>query len=233
VKRTTNVTTRWSVRVAVAAACVATAGVITACGSSSASVKYLATDRNSPQGVTLAWNFETDPVGVTPGGVEVFSGDWEVRANEEGAPSPPNVLCQTASETFPALALDNTIYEDLDVSTRFKAISGKNDQAAGIIFRVQDKDNYYILRANALENSVNLYKYTAGSRSELKGASVPVSSGQWHELRVETNDETLRGYLDGALVVETPDDTFHAGRVGLWTKADSVTCFDDVKAKAP
>ena len=59
-----------------------------------------------------------------------------------------------------------------------------------------------------------------------------MSAGRWHELRVETNDETLRGYFDGTLVVETTDDTFHAGRIGLWTKADSVTCFDDVKATA-
>ncbi len=224
---------RWCQHSAMEAARVVVAVLIVACGNAKASVKYRATDRNSTSGTTLSWNFDTDAIGSVPSGVEVFSGRWEVRANEEGAPSPPNVLCQTGRATFPSLALDSTIYEDLDVTTRFKAISGRDDQAAGIIFRVQDKDNYYILRANALENSVNLYKYTGGSRSELKGANVPVSAGQWHELRVETNDETLRGYLDGTLVVETTDDTFHAGRVGLWTKADSVTCFDDVKAMAP
>lgn len=215
------------------AALVALVVLMTACGNAKASVKYFATDRNSVAGATLSWNFDGDAAGSVPGGVEVFSGKWEVRANEEGAPSPPNVLCQTGNATFPSLVLDNTIYEDLNVTTRFKAIFGKEDQAAGIIFRVQDKDNYYILRANALENSVNLYKYTGGSRSQLKGAGVPVSAGQWHELRIETNDETLRGYLDGTQVVETADDTFHAGKIGLWTKADSVTCFDDVKAKAP
>ncbi len=231
--RTTNIAAPWSWRFAITAACVAVSGVIAACGSSKASVKYRASDRNSTPSATLSWNFAADAPGRAPGGVEIFSGKWEVRANEQGAPSPPNVLCQTGSATFPSLALDSTIYEDLDVTTRFKAISGKDDQAAGIIFRVQDKDNYYILRANALEDSVNLYKYTGGSRTELKGAGAPVAAGEWHDLRVETNDETLRGYLDGALVVETTDDTFHAGRIGLWTKADSVICFDDVKAKAP
>jgi len=212
--------------------CLVLVVLVAACGNAKGSVRYHATDRDSTPDATLSWDFDHDTPGQPPDGAETFSGKWEVRANEEGAPSPPNVLCQTQSATFPALALDNTIYEDLEVTTRFKAIAGKEDEAAGIIFRVQDKDNYYILRANALENSVNLYKYTGGSRSELKGASVGVSAGQWHELRVETNDETLRGYFDGMLVVETTDDTFHAGRIGLWTKADSVTCFDDVKATA-
>jgi hypothetical protein len=96
-----------------------------------------------------------------------------------------------------------------------KPISGRVDQAAGIIFHMQDKDNYYILRANALEGNTNLYKYVGGRRSILKEGSAQVASGQWQELRLEANGNYLRGFLNGQLVVETSDDTFAAGKVGL------------------
>src|SRR5438552_2616406 len=104
------------------------------CGGKAA-VKYGGAERNSTPGVTKSWSFDHDAAGSLPGGAEVFSGKWGVRANEAGAPSGPNVLCQTGIATFPALLLDNTVYEDVDVSTRFKAISGKEDEAAGLIFR--------------------------------------------------------------------------------------------------
>ena len=93
---------------------------------------------------------------------------------------------------------------------------------------VQDKDNYYILRANALEANVNLYKYAGGQRSGIKDGGAKVVAGQWQELRLEIVGDRLRGSLNGQLVVEATDSTYKAGRVGLWTKADSVTCFDDV-----
>jgi hypothetical protein len=115
----------------------------------------------------------------------------------------------------------------------FKPISGQEDRAAGLIFRIQDKDNYYILRANALEDNVGLYKYAGGRRSGLKLGTAAVASGQWHELRVEVESSSMRGFLDGQLVVEATDDTYAAGRIGLWTKADSVTCFDDVQVQVP
>ena len=116
--------------------------------------------------------------------------------------------------------------------TRFKPISGRVDQAAGIIFRVQDKDNYYILRANALEDNVNLYIYAIDKRSSLKGSSVKVASNVWQELRVEATGNHFRGFRNGQLVVEAADESYAAGRVGLWTKADSVTCFDNVQVTA-
>jgi hypothetical protein len=93
---------------------------------------------------------------------------------------------------------------------------------------------YYILRTNALKNNVNLYKYVDGRRSGLKDGSAKVASGQWQKLRVEVRGDTLRGFLNGQQVVETTDGTFRAaGGVGLWTKADSQTCFDDVEVSVP
>ena len=180
---------------------------------------------------TAATNaFDQDAVGSPPKGSEVFAGQWVVRA-EADAPSKPNALCQTGSATFPAIALTSTVYADAIVTVRFKPISGRDDQAAGIIFRVQDRDNYYILRANALEGNVNFFKYAGGTRSDMRAGNAKVAAGQWQELRVETTGDRLRGFLNGQLVVETSDATYKAGRVGLWTKADSVTCFDDLSVK--
>jgi len=182
--------------------------------------------------IPLQWTFDTDPVGELPQGATVFSGNWLVRA-ESDAPSPPNTLCQIETAIFPAMTLSDTVFTDVIVSTRFKPISGSIDRAAGIIFRVQDENNYYILRANALENNVDIRKYVDGIRITLKITSIEVLTGQWQELRVEVVGSQIQGFLNNELVVETSDDTFQSGKIGLWTKADSVTCFDDVEARTP
>lgn len=181
----------------------------------------------APSAPTGSWSFDTDATGGTPAGAEIFSGSWVVRA-EADAPSKPNALCQVGNAEFPALALGADVYGDLTVTMRFKPISGSVDQAAGIIVRVQDQGNYYIIRANVLESNVNLYKYAGGRRGGIKDGGIKVTNGQWQELRLEVVGDRLRGFLNGQLVVEATDPTYKAGRVGLWTKADSVTCFDDV-----
>jgi len=181
----------------------------------------------APNASAKTWNFDGDAPGSPPSGSEVFTGTWVVRA-EADAPSKPHALCQDGNAEFPAIALGREVYADVTVSMRFKPISGKIDQAGGVIARVQDKDNYYILRANALEANVNLYKYAGGRRSGIKDGPTKVASGQWQELRLELSGDTLRGSLNGQLVVEAKDATYKAGRIGVWTKADSVTCFDDI-----
>lgn len=187
---------------------------------------------SNPGKMASRWTFDNDPAAGLPAGMVVFSGNWSVRI-EPGTPSAPNALCQTGKDVFPALILDNTVYTDFTVQTSFKPVSGNTDRAAGIIFRVQDKNNYYILRANALENSINIYKYVNGTRVVLKEGAAPVASNQWQDLRVEVSGVRIRGLLNGQPVVETVDETFKSGRVGLWTKADSVTCFDDVAIFVP
>ncbi len=185
----------------------------------------------SPPGRALRWTFESDPVGGLPRGAVVFSGTWAVRA-EADAPSHPHALCQTGTAEFPALVLSEAVFTDVVLSARFKAVSGREDRAAGLIFRVQDKNNYYILRANALENNVNVYTYAHGRRHLLKEGSMPVPSGRWQALRAEVTGPRIRGFLNDRLAVEAIDNTYKTGTIGLWTKADSVTCFDDVDAKA-
>ena len=179
------------------------------------------------------WSFDADPVGGLPAGAETFSGTWTVRA-ETDAPSPPNALCQTGNADFPALMLDARPYTDVVMVAKFKPISGSVDRAAGLIPRIADKGNYYILRANALEGNVNLYKYVDGRRSSLRNGQASVATGQWQELRLEVRGDTLRGFLNGQPVTQVNDGTFGGpGGVGLWTKADSQTCFDDVEVSVP
>jgi hypothetical protein len=130
---------------------------------------------------------------------------------------------------YPSIAPSADVFSNMVMSTRFKPISGRVDQAAGLLFRIQDANNYYILGANALEGNVNFYKYASGRRSLIAEGQASVASGQWQDLRVEVVGNQFRGFLDGLLVVEASDDAYAAGRPGLWTKADSVTCFDDVQ----
>ncbi len=200
---------------------------LVACGPSSppatASGPTTSTERFQP----TTWSFDADPVGGPPAGATSFVGEWAVRP-EQGTPSPPNALCQTASADFPAMQLSNESHRDISLTAQFKPISGRTDQAAGVLLRIRDARNYYIVRANALEGNVVIFKNVDGNRSEIKSGSVTVASGVWQQLRGEVIGATLRGYVGGKLIVEATDATFSEGRAGLWTKADSVTCFDDV-----
>jgi hypothetical protein len=178
---------------------------------------------------TTQWTFEKEQPGKIPVGATVFAGNWAVRAESDGL-NTTNALCQTGYAEYPALSLGDTVYGDVTVTVRFKPVSGESDRAAGIIFRIQDKDNYYILRANALEDNVNIYKYVGGSRKVIQESSAKVPSGIWQELRVEIKGTHIRGFLNGKQVVEATDTTFKAaGMIGLWTKADSSTCFENVR----
>ena len=210
-------------------------GLVTIAGSGTPILRYQAQDVSAPA-EPLLWSFDDVADGGLPESAEVLSeprfGGWAVRG-EGDAPSPPNALCQTGMGEFPAMSLGSAVFGDLVMSTRFKPISGVVDQAAGLIFRIQDAGNYYILRANALEGNVNLYKYASGRRSLLKEGNTSVFSGQWQELRVEVVGNHMRGFLNGEPVVEVADDAYGAGRIGLWTKADSVTCFDDTAVTTP
>lgn len=152
---------------------------------------------------------------------------WTVE-NDDSAPSKPNVLKQSGRATYPVCLKDDTSLVDGYVEVKFKAISGTEDQAGGLVWRAKDKDNYYIARANALEDNVTIYHTINGRRVEKKRADVKVATGQWHSLRVDFAGGHFTVTFDGKQALEWDDTTFKdAGKVGLWTKADSVTSFDD------
>jgi hypothetical protein len=193
-------------------------------------------------GVSFTYNFDSDAVGDMPAkfhGARTGNGaesKWLVMADPT-APSKPNVVAQTSTDTtdyrFPLLIADEGSFKDLELSVRFKPVSGEVDRAGGLVFRLKDANNYYIVRANALEDNYRLYHVVGGNRRQFAGANFKVTSGEWHELRVEAVGNKIICYYDGAKKIEATDDTFKdAGKVGLWTKADSVTNFDNLRVTA-
>jgi hypothetical protein len=152
---------------------------------------------------------------------------WEIVA-DDSAPSKPNVLKQSGVATYPVCIKDDTSLKDGFVEVKFKPISGNEDQAGGVIWRCKDADNYYIARANANEDNVTIYHTINGRRSEKKRLNTKVASKRWHTLRVDFKDNYFAVTFDGKRAFVWKDDTFkEAGKVGLWTKADSTTLFDD------
>ena len=160
---------------------------------------------------------------------------WEV-VSDDTAPSRPNVLKQSGEATFTWAAKTDEHIQDGFAEVKFKPIAGKEDQAGGIVFRFRDANNYYIVRANALEDNVVLYKTVNGKRSSLQvkgrtfgyGVDTNVPSRKWSTLRVEFHGNLFTVFFNGKKLFEVEDDTFKdAGAVGVWTKADSVTLFDD------
>jgi hypothetical protein len=176
--------------------------------------------------------FEADAIGQPPSGWSCGAtgrGDpkWTIEA-DPSAPSKAKVLRQSGTATFPWCVRTDTKLSDGWVEVKFKPISGKEDQAGGVVWRWQDGDNYYVARANALENNVSLYYTERGSRKTIKYVDAPVAANAWHTLRVEFAGTRIRVILDGVARIELDDSHIAgAGAVGVWTKADSVTVFDD------
>jgi hypothetical protein len=158
------------------------------------------------------------------------TGQWAVE-DMAGAPGGKKVLVQRATRNdFNVLVSPAGPYTDVDVSMKFKPISGREDASGGIVFRFAD-GRYYVVRANALEDNFRLYTYDHGRR-QIAGASVKAPAlGQWHAVRVVAVGEHIQAWLDGKLLLDQRDGHFKSGRVGLWTKADSITAFADLTVR--
>lgn len=182
-------------------------------------------------------NFDADPPGTPPAGWTCGSTgggtpSWTVEAHS-GAPSGANVLKQGGTAPFPWCVRQGTAVTNGTVEVKFKPLSGREDQAGGLVWRWKDGDNYYVARANALENNVSLYYTERGRRLTLKYVDAPVAANTWHALRVAFQGTQIRVTLDGKTYIELSDSHISgAGAVGVWTKADSVTLFDDFSYQA-
>ncbi|MBI3681139.1 MAG: DUF1080 domain-containing protein [Acidobacteria bacterium] len=196
-------------------------------------------------------NFDSAAVGSLPDGWTVAmthaggAPKWEA-LKDDTAPSKPNVLAQTSTDPtggrFPLAIYEKANFTNGALTVKFKPISGSGDQAAGLVWRYKDPDNYYIVRANALEDNVVLYKVEGGKRISLApkgtptktyGVKHPVAKQTWSTLRVEFAGNLFAVLYDGKKIFEVEDATFTgAGKVGLWTKADSVIHFDDFKIES-
>ena len=189
-------------------------------------------DSASPGAVPAGWTVAMTHKGGAP--------KWEV-LKDDTAPSKPNVLAQTSNDPtdgrFPLAILDKANFKDGELSVRTKAVSGKVDQGAGLVWRYRDPENYYLVRANALEDNVVLYKVLNGRRTSIApkgkpagtyGVNHKVPSKSWNTLRVTFSGPMFTVYFNGEKLFDVDDSTFVTpGKVGLWTKADSVMYFDD------
>jgi len=194
-----------------------------------------------------AVNFASAEVGDAPAGFTFArtgrggAGKWVV-SNEGGRKVLAQVSDDATSYRFPLAVYEGWSGKDVDLSVRFKPVSGQVDQAGGLVWRYRNPDNYYIVRANALEENVVLYRVEGGKRSDLPllgegktyGKKAPVPKGEWSTLRVVARGDRFSVHLNGKKLYEVADRTFTGpGKVGLWTKADSVTLFDDLKIAEP
>ena len=160
---------------------------------------------------------------------------WSVVADSKSQGG--QVLIQTSTDQtdyrFPLAIYGGVTAANVEVTVRFKAVNGRIDRAGGIAVRLADPDNYYVLRANALEDNVNFYRVVQGSRREIHGVSAKVTSDQWHNLSLRAEGDRFTVGFDGVTLFTATDRTFSgAGKVALWTKADSVTQFDRLTIRA-
>jgi hypothetical protein len=199
----------------------------------------LAAPVSAGEGKARTFRFGKGDVGMVPAGWKAAqthkganSSIWKVVADDTAPSKSGLVLAQTAQSpgaVFNLCVATDTRYKDVEVSVAFKAVRGDKDQGGGIVWRYQDADNYYIARMNPLEDNYRVYKVVAGQRIQLgtkEGLKVPV--GEWHTLKIKTVGDHIECFLDGKKLLDVRDDTIaKAGQVGLWTKADAQTYFDN------
>jgi hypothetical protein len=185
------------------------------------------------------WRWHKDDLGKLPSGwkaAQTGKGEgsvWKVVADDSAPSKRGVVLAQTAESPrglFNLCVADDGAYKDVEVHVAFKAVHGKIDQGGGIVWRYQDAKNYYVARMNPLESNYRVYKVTAGKRTQLATKEdLKIPAGEWHVLKIKQAGEQIECWLDGKKYLEVKDDTFtKAGKIGLWTKADAQTYFDDL-----
>jgi hypothetical protein len=163
-------------------------------------------------------------------GWETATGAWSVE-DVSGATKGRGLVQRATNNPFNVIVAPGGPYANVDVSVRFKPISGREDASGGIVFRFSE-GRYYVIRANALEDNFNFYYYDRGRR-QITGVDVKAPAlGQWHKLHIEASGDRIRGWLNDQALIDHRDTRLTSGRVGLWTKADSVTAFDDLVVQA-
>jgi hypothetical protein len=205
---------------------------LAACRSSSELAESSAAESANAKGTwSLVCNFDSVATGVVPTGFTPRSGEWSV-VEDTTAPSPMHAFAQTGKNTESAanlVLMDDVKQADIELSVKLKPVAGETEQGGGLAWRVHDTRNYYMARFNPLEKNFRVFKVIDGERKQLQSASVQLSPG-WHEMRITMHGDTIKGYIDGRGYLTARDSSFGApGKVGLWTRADAQTRFDDLK----
>lgn len=197
--------------------------------------------RGEPRGSLRVWDFDADPPDSRPKEFVVGTlfdgrpaGEWKV-LRADGAKSPPHVLGQVqgrgAEHAYKVVLITDTEASDMDLEVAFLPVDGKADMGGGLIWRATDDRNYYLARANPLEQNLRIYRVVKGVRQLLRNFDHTITVKRWHQLRVFAEGCQVQVFYDGRLVFDLCDRTFTRGRVGLWTKSDAVTYFDDLKLR--
>src|SRR5262245_14677476 len=172
------------------------------------------------------WNFDNDATGEIAKGFTNEVGEWKVAPSEKG-----KALAQTAknaNSVFNITLIGDTSAKDVDLSVRMKAVAGETDQGGGLVWRAKDAKNYYLARYNPLEDNYRVYKVADGKRTLLQNADIPHSPG-WHTLKIEMDGDHIACSYDGKKYLDVKDTTFAGpGKIGLWSKADAQSQFDDL-----
>lgn len=185
------------------------------------------------------WNFDTDPAGTLPKEFSIGTlfdgrpaGEWKI-VQTDRAESPPQVLGQLmgkgAEHAYKVVLVNDLVASDLDLRVSFLAMSGKADMGGGLMWRAAGDRDYYLTRANPLEQNIRIYRVVNGVRHMLQNVDRIIDVKKWHTLRVITHGCRMQIFYDGEPVFDLCDQTFKAGRIGLWTKSDAVTYFDNLR----
>ena len=185
------------------------------------------------------WNFDHEQSGTLPGEFSIGTmfdgrpaGNWQVLATDR-AKSPPHVFAQLmgkgAEHAYKVVLIKDAIASDLNLAVSFLPIQGQADMGGGLIWRAADDRNYYLARANPLEQNIRLYRVEKGVRHLLENFNQTIDVRQWHRLRVTHQGCRVNIFYDDKQVLDLCDKTFHTGKIGLWTKSDAVTYFDDLQ----
>ena len=177
------------------------------------------------------WTFDDDETGVIAKGFTNEVGEWKVAASDNG-----KALAQSAknpNSVFNVTLISDTSAKDVDLSVRMKAIAGEHDQGGGLVWRAKDAKNYYLARYNPLEDNYRVYHVVNGKRTLLQNVDITHTDG-WHTLRVTMSGDQITCYYDGKKYLEVKDSTLpEAGKIGLWSKADAQSQFDDLALASP
>ena len=182
----------------------------------------------------VEFNFEKEELGKIPNSwTKYLTGNGKMCSWEIVDDSENKVFAQTSQNTndyrFNVAVNNDFSYKNIEISVKFKAIAGEVDRGGGLVWRFIDENNYYVARANPLENNFRVYKVVNGDRKKLKSAKVKMKSNIWYDIKITMDGDKIKCYFNGKLELETTDDTFSKkGKVGLWTKSDAQTYFDNL-----
>jgi hypothetical protein len=177
------------------------------------------------------WTFDDDETGTIAKGFTNEVGEWKVADSDMGKALAQ--LAKNPNSVFNVTLISDTNAKDVDLSVRMKAIAGEHDQGGGLVWRAKDAKNYYLARYNPLEDNYRLYHVVGGKRTLIQNVDIPHSDG-WHTLRVTMTGDRITCYYDGKKYNEATDSTFPgAGKIGLWSKADAQSHFDDLTLMTP